>query len=104
MKGNQVLITLSKLVIHVDTFFYLSQAWNVRLCGGMNKLFDPSLCDESQLKEIKRCMEIGLLCTQNKPTERPTMQDVLKMIQGKKKVPTPKQPGYIKRGRLVGAI
>lgn len=29
-------------------------AWNVRLRGGMNKLFDPSLCDESQLKEIKR--------------------------------------------------
>ncbi|EEE53015.1 hypothetical protein OsJ_35720 [Oryza sativa Japonica Group] len=60
-------------------------AWNVRLSGGMNKLFDPRLCDESQLKEIKRCMDIGLLCTQNKATERPTMQDVLKMIQGKKK-------------------
>uniref|UniRef100_A0A0E0BQX5 Protein kinase domain-containing protein n=1 Tax=Oryza glumipatula TaxID=40148 RepID=A0A0E0BQX5_9ORYZ len=77
-------------------------AWNVRLSGGMNMLFDPRLCDESQLKEIKRCMDIGLLCTQNKATKRPTMQDVLKMIQGKKKVPTPKQPGYIKRVRAAG--
>uniref|UniRef100_A0A0E0FAV6 Protein kinase domain-containing protein n=1 Tax=Oryza meridionalis TaxID=40149 RepID=A0A0E0FAV6_9ORYZ len=79
-------------------------AWNVRLSRGMNKLFDPRLCDESQLKEIKRCMDIGLLCTQNKATERPTMQDVLKMIQGKKKVPTPKQPGYIKRARAAGPL
>ncbi|BAH95599.1 Os12g0248000 [Oryza sativa Japonica Group] len=77
-------------------------AWNVRLSGGIHKLFDPSLCDESQLKEIKRCMEIGLLCTQNKPSDRPTMPDVLEMLQGKKKVPTPKQPGYIKRVRAAG--
>ncbi len=49
-------------------------------------------------------MDIGLLCTQNKATERPTMQDVLKMIQGKKKVPTPKQPGYIKRARAAGPL
>uniref|UniRef100_A0A0E0RFJ1 Protein kinase domain-containing protein n=2 Tax=Oryza rufipogon TaxID=4529 RepID=A0A0E0RFJ1_ORYRU len=77
-------------------------AWNVRLSGGIHKLLDPSLCDESQLKEIKRCMEIGLLCTQNKPSDRPTMPDVLEMLQGKKKVPTPKQPGYIKRVRAAG--
>uniref|UniRef100_A0A0E0RFK6 Protein kinase domain-containing protein n=1 Tax=Oryza rufipogon TaxID=4529 RepID=A0A0E0RFK6_ORYRU len=77
-------------------------AWNLRLSGGIHKLFDPSLCDESQLKEIKRCVEIGLLCTQNKPSDRPTMPDVLEMLQGKKKVPTPKQPGYIKRVRAAG--
>jgi L1 cell adhesion molecule like protein len=65
----------------------------------MNKLFHPSLCDNSQLKEIKRCIETGLLCTQKKPTDRPTMPDVLQMLQGTKKVPTPKQPGYIKRVR-----
>uniref|UniRef100_A0A0E0FAV9 Protein kinase domain-containing protein n=1 Tax=Oryza meridionalis TaxID=40149 RepID=A0A0E0FAV9_9ORYZ len=74
-------------------------AWGKRNSGVMNKLFDPSLCDNSQLKEIKRCIEIGLLCTQKKPTDRPTMPDVLQMLQGTKKVPTPKQPGYIKRVR-----
>uniref|UniRef100_A0A0E0RFK5 Protein kinase domain-containing protein n=1 Tax=Oryza rufipogon TaxID=4529 RepID=A0A0E0RFK5_ORYRU len=74
-------------------------AWGKRNSGVMNKLFDPSLCDNSQLKEIKRCIEIGLLCTQKKPTDRPTMSDVLQMLQGTKKVPTPKQPGYIKRVR-----
>lgn len=74
-------------------------AWGKRNSGVMNKLFDPSLCDNSQLKEIKRCIEIGLLCTQKKLTDRPTMPDVLQMLQGTKKVPTPKQPGYIKRVR-----
>uniref|UniRef100_A0A0E0ML18 Protein kinase domain-containing protein n=1 Tax=Oryza punctata TaxID=4537 RepID=A0A0E0ML18_ORYPU len=77
-------------------------AWNARNSGEINKLFDPWLCDESQLKEIKRCMEIGLLCTENKPSDRPIMPDVLEMLQGKKKVPTPKQPGYIKRVRAAG--
>lgn len=77
-------------------------AWNARKSGAINKLLDSRLCDESQLKEIKRCMEIGLLCTQNKPSDRPTMPDVLEMLQGKKKVPTPKQPGYIKRVRAAG--
>lgn len=71
-------------------------AWKVHQAGAMNGLFDPLLCDQSQLKEIKRCMEIGLLCTQKKPTDRPTMPDVLQMLNGKKKLPTPKLPGYIK--------
>lgn len=101
MNENQVTISVTKLVMSM-WFFVSLQAWNLRLSGGIHKLFDPSLCDESQLKEIKRCMEIGLLCTQNKPSDRPTMPDVLEMLQGKKKVPTPKQPGYIKRVRAAG--
>ncbi|CAL4990428.1 unnamed protein product [Urochloa decumbens] len=65
---------------------------------GMKDLFDLSMCEESQLKQVERCMHIGLLCTQYKPEDRPTMPDILKMLNhGQKKLPTPKQPSYTKR-------
>lgn len=78
------------------TMLCFHQAWKVHQAGVMNELLDPLLCDQSQLKEIKRCVEIGLLCTQKKPADRPTMPVVLEMLNGKKKLPTPKLPGYIK--------
>ncbi|PUZ45732.1 hypothetical protein GQ55_8G248300 [Panicum hallii var. hallii] len=73
-------------------------AWNVRESKPMEDLFDLSLYKESQLTEIKRCLEVGLLCTQFAPADRPTMAEVLDMLNGKKQLATPKQPGYT-RGR-----
>lgn len=73
-----------------------SQAWNVRENQQMGELFDPSLFEVSQLTEIKRCLEIGLLCTQSECAERPTMAEVLGMLSGKVGLGTPKQPEYTK--------
>ena len=58
----------------------------------MEALSDPSLCDESQLMEAKMCMEVGLLCTQLDRNDRPTMADVLAMLNGRKELPDPKKP------------
>lgn len=45
-------------------------------------LFKPSLCWESQLMEIKKCIEIGLLCVELNKEDRPSMEDVLGMLNG----------------------
>jgi hypothetical protein len=45
--------------------------------------------------EIKRCVEVGLLCAQEDPANRPTMADVLQMLCGLKELPTPKKPHYM---------
>jgi hypothetical protein len=58
----------------------------------MEELIDPSLCDESQLMAVKMCMEVGLLCTQLDRNDRPTMADVLAMLNGRKELPDPKNP------------
>ncbi|XP_004979910.1 proline-rich receptor-like protein kinase PERK2 isoform X2 [Setaria italica] len=72
-------------------------AWNVRENQQMGELFDQSLFEISQLTEIKRCLEIGLLCTQSEWVERPTMAEVLDMLSGKVVgLGTPKQPEYTK--------
>ncbi|CAL4990438.1 unnamed protein product [Urochloa decumbens] len=64
-------------------------AWAVHQDGQMKDLFDPSLSNESQLEEIKRLLAIGLVCTEYDQNDRPTMLDVLEMLDGKKEVPVP---------------
>ncbi|CAL4978931.1 unnamed protein product [Urochloa decumbens] len=72
-------------------------AWNVRKSQEMGELFHPSMFEESQMTEINRCLEIGLLCTQFEWTERPTMAEVLDMLNvNKGLLRTPKRPQYTK--------
>ncbi|KAG2559160.1 hypothetical protein PVAP13_8NG313800 [Panicum virgatum] len=72
----------------------IAWAWVAREAGRMEDLLDPSLCLESQLREARRCLEIGLLCTQSDRADRPTMLDVVEMLETEKELPTPKQPKY----------
>ncbi|KAJ1256931.1 hypothetical protein BS78_K259300 [Paspalum vaginatum] len=67
-------------------------AWEARQAGGMMELLEPSLFDTSQLKEIERCVEVGLLCTQFDPADRPDMADALEMLRGGKALRTPVRP------------
>ena len=53
-------------------------------------MFDPSLFDGSQGMEIIRWMQVGLLCIQDNRADRPTIADVLEMLNGKEELPTPK--------------
>ncbi|TVU23632.1 hypothetical protein EJB05_26008, partial [Eragrostis curvula] len=78
-------------------------AWEMQRVGAMKDLFVQFLCDESELKQITRCMSVGLLCTQFKPADRPTIADALDMLNGKKEVPIPKKPRYTKRRALPGS-
>nr|CAB3490531.1 unnamed protein product [Digitaria exilis] len=55
---------------------HCSAAWEAREDGRMDELFDPELLgDESQLMEIKRCIEVALLCTQFDQADRPPMEE-----------------------------
>ncbi|KAJ1276689.1 hypothetical protein BS78_05G233900 [Paspalum vaginatum] len=81
----------------------ISWAWNVHQCQQMGELFDPSLLKDSHLTEIKRCLKIGMLCTQFEHEDRPTMVSVLDMLNGKKVLPIPKQAEYTKETNLLAA-
>ena len=56
------------------------------------ELFKPSLCCESEPIQIKKCMEVGRLCVEMNKEDRPTIEDVLGMLNGVKELPAPKQP------------
>ena len=74
---------------------FVSQAWEVRRVGSIKDINVLPSSDTSEHEQMKRCMEIGLLCTQFNPADRPTMVDVLDMLNGKKEVPTPRKPRYM---------
>jgi len=67
----------------------LERAWKAWEAGRIEEEFDPSLFDMSQLTEIKRCVQLGLVCAQPNPVDRPIMADVLSMLNGEKELPTP---------------
>jgi hypothetical protein len=50
--------------------------------GELTNLVDPSLHNEFDHKEASRFIKVGLLCTQDKPKNRPSMSKVVKMLTG----------------------
>lgn len=49
-------------------------------------------CNNYLKSEVKRCIQIGLLCVQQNPTRRPTIKDVMLMLNGSKTPPQPTAP------------
>ncbi|PAN43682.1 hypothetical protein PAHAL_8G255300 [Panicum hallii] len=70
-------------------------AWKAWEAGRIDEEFDLSLFDGSELTEIKRCVMVGLLCAQDRRAYRPSMADVLEMLNGDRELPNPKKPAYI---------
>ena len=72
------------------------QAWEAWEAGLTEELFDPSKYEESQGMEIiRRWVQVGLLCVEENREDRPSIADVLEMLNGKEELPTPKKPAYL---------
>ncbi|KAJ1260576.1 hypothetical protein BS78_10G242900 [Paspalum vaginatum] len=70
-------------------------AWRLWNDGRLHELVDPMvISDGHELAEIVRCAQVALLCAQEDPTDRPTMSDVLAMLNlhTVSLLPSPKQP------------
>ncbi|KAL0398414.1 UNVERIFIED_CONTAM: putative LRR receptor-like serine/threonine-protein kinase RFK1 [Sesamum radiatum] len=53
----------------------------------MDKLVDERLGSPADIEEIDRVMEVALLCTKATPSVRPTMSEVVQMLEGKMAIP-----------------
>ncbi|XP_054796507.1 cysteine-rich receptor-like protein kinase 42 isoform X1 [Prosopis cineraria] len=64
--------------------FLLQKAWKLYERGRhlelVDNTLDPNDCD---IEEVKKIIEIGLLCTQASPTIRPTISEVVVLLQNK---------------------
>ncbi|KAH0985556.1 hypothetical protein GBA52_012733 [Prunus armeniaca] len=47
--------------------------------------------------EVMRCIQVGLLCVQEDPKDRPSMSTVVFMLSGEASPPSPKQPAFVFR-------
>jgi len=70
------------------------QAWTLWKEGSVSELIDPLMGTAYTYDEVCRCIQVGLLCVQELPAERPTMSLVLRMLSGDVTIPSPKQAAF----------
>ncbi|KAK9155998.1 hypothetical protein Sjap_003478 [Stephania japonica] len=74
----------------------LGHAWEVWSENRMLDLLDPMMQNlPSTTEEVLRCIDVGLLCVQDDPSDRPTMDVVVFMLGSDATVlPMPKKPAF----------
>lgn len=71
------------------------QAWKLWNEGKALKLIDGEMGDQMQEHEALKYINIGLLCVQGRPKDRPIMSSVLSMLESDiMELIHPKQPGF----------
>ncbi|KAG2300921.1 hypothetical protein Bca52824_037393 [Brassica carinata] len=92
--NRAIMITASVL-----GFAFVAVAWKLWNDGDVASLADPTVLDESFVKEITKCVHIGLLCVQEIANDRPSVSTVIGMLTTEiTNLPKPKQPAFIARG------
>ncbi|KAK3424244.1 hypothetical protein EUGRSUZ_F01049 [Eucalyptus grandis] len=79
----------------------LGHAWLLWSEGRSLELLHESLRDSFITSQVERCIQVGLVCVQKCPEDRPTMCSVIFMLVNEEAiVPQPKQPGFFKERGL----
>ena len=65
--------------------------WNK---GTALELIDECLTDSCAASEVIRCINVALLCVQQRPEDRPNMSSVVVMLSSEISLPEPKEPGF----------
>ncbi|KAM5580820.1 hypothetical protein ABKV19_010165 [Rosa sericea] len=83
-----------------QTFSLLSYTWGLWTEDKVLDLMDKNLEESCNRSEFIKCVNVGLLCVQEDPVDRPTMSNVVTLLDSETAIPaTPKQPAFfIRRG------
>ncbi|KAH6808052.1 hypothetical protein C2S51_029160 [Perilla frutescens var. frutescens] len=77
MSGRRI----SDLNVDSENEYLLEEAWKLHESGMHQKLADETLdSNEYKPEELKKMVEIALLCTQSPASSRPTMSEILAML------------------------
>ncbi|XVF87616.1 hypothetical protein PTKIN_Ptkin18bG0134400 [Pterospermum kingtungense] len=73
----------------------LGHAWRSWKEGKGQEVMDPAAGDTYHAHEVLRCIQVGLLCVQERAEDRPNMSTVLLMLSSDTAtMPQPKTPGF----------
>ncbi|XP_052201096.1 receptor-like serine/threonine-protein kinase SD1-8 isoform X2 [Diospyros lotus] len=73
----------------------LGHAWRLWKEGKWQELIDPAARDSYSPYEVARCIQVGLLCVQERAEDRPSMSTALLMLSSETALlAQPKQPGF----------
>ncbi|CAI0389382.1 unnamed protein product [Linum tenue] len=74
----------------------IGHVWDLWRAGRALEIADSSTMGESySADQMMRCIQVGLLCVQESPTDRPTMSNVVSMLGNATTLPSPKEPAFI---------
>ncbi|KAL0888941.1 hypothetical protein Bca101_012924 [Brassica carinata] len=77
----------------------IAYAWESWCETGGIDLLDKDVADSCQPLEVERCVQIGLLCVQHQPSERPNTLELLSMLTTTSDLPSPKEPTFVVHAR-----
>ncbi|XP_052726832.1 G-type lectin S-receptor-like serine/threonine-protein kinase At4g27290 [Vigna angularis] len=78
-----------------DTCNLIGHAWKLWKENDPTKLVDMYLEDSYVVSEALRCIQVGLLCLQHHPNDRPNMASVVVMLTNETILAQPKEPGFL---------
>ncbi|KAG7585013.1 Bulb-type lectin domain superfamily [Arabidopsis thaliana x Arabidopsis arenosa] len=73
----------------------IAYAWECWSGTGGVDLLDQDVADSCHPVEVERCVQIGLLCVQHQPADRPNTLELLSMLTTTSELPSPKQPTFV---------
>ncbi|CAL2234696.1 unnamed protein product [Prunus armeniaca] len=74
----------------------LGRTWNFWKEGKSMELMDSTLSASCSSSEVTRCIQMGLLCVQERAMDRPNMSDVVSMLSNETiSLPLPKEPAFL---------
>ncbi|KAG9459670.1 hypothetical protein H6P81_004178 [Aristolochia fimbriata] len=82
-----------------ESLSLLGLAWKLWKEGMVEELIDPSLRESADEYRVMKCTELGLLCVQEDPADRPTMAAIVAALVGENaSIPVPKRPAsYVRK-------
>ncbi|KAK1368560.1 hypothetical protein POM88_034659 [Heracleum sosnowskyi] len=94
----------NRLFSHPDHSLNLvGHAWMSYKEDKLLQIIDEVILESSNHIEVFRAIQIGLLCVQHDPKDRPVMSEVVLMLSSNIKLPHPKQPGFFMERCLLEA-
>ncbi|XP_073117556.1 cysteine-rich receptor-like protein kinase 6 isoform X2 [Elaeis guineensis] len=80
---------------------YIWEQWNE---GTVLEMLDPCLGNHCPKTEVLRCFQIGLLCVQENPSDRPNMSTVVMMLYSDPvSIQPPSRPAFYIRRNVMGS-
>ncbi|XP_073104291.1 G-type lectin S-receptor-like serine/threonine-protein kinase LECRK4 [Elaeis guineensis] len=73
-----------------DAIMLLDWVYNCFMDGELEKLVP----DEVDMTELNRLVKLGLCCTHSEPGSRPSMKNVMMMLEGNADISVPPSPGF----------
>nr|XP_043620434.1 G-type lectin S-receptor-like serine/threonine-protein kinase At4g27290 isoform X2 [Erigeron canadensis] len=81
----------------------IGHAWRMHNEGRSMELVDTNIEKPSNPSEVLRSIEVGLLCVQQNPEDRPNMSSVVQLLGNEVALPKPKQPAFFTQRNIPGA-